>query len=516
MKIKTYLTLFYTALFLVIGYCQENKPLKADFLELPKNSLIDNRLLAGEHGYYALELNYSYGSRFSWDDFTTRDVVKGGYLIHKFDKSCKLEKSVVSGIKYNSQRSKIIASFTTDSGELFFFIFSMEKKLKKKFVYLYRFDAITLEQIGSKKIVLESKFDNAYVDDFYQTPVVSVSPDRSKLLIYETELLKKRNVKLRTCVLNVRAEILHREDYHLQRKAMGTPEIKGGVIDDSMKLFFLKEDYHRKEREKYSVLSISRGAKEPREQALNINLNREKMLGLAINACEDNSVLVLSYYRQKKGNGMLGITYALVSDQQEEIEGTFVNFDPKYFKMKEDNSSSKSMNIYNLIYLKMNEKGNVIVVGEHRDVVTLSQNRKSGSSFDYENILISELDIKKGTLVNVEKIRKRENKPKRSRNCFIQEVGNDFYFVYNNNPKNKERTDKKKLKRTKKLFSKRKSEITVTKLDPNGKLDTFVILKEALKEGERTDALYMTETPDDEILIGVLGNEKFRLIKYKF
>ena len=421
----------------VFLFAQEITFTKSESVPINSKSKIISGITQGEHGYYIRELNMKYNS--------FKEISTGEYKIHKISKDLKTNNYSEITIPFHSRKSKLKKIMILDN-DLLVFSSYFDKKKKEKYIYLQKIDPITLNKVEEKETILKSKFRRGWQQ--YCNYFFKLSPDKSKLLIYEEDVYKGFKRTIHFCVIDKSSTKLWEESISLDKKNMIGNDIRDAGIDNYGNISFLANSKQKGVRKIFSIINCNIENKTIQEQIIKSNRNN-LIQDVKIKFDSTSAILIGGFYSNANNKRSDGFLFGKWNFLDQNPKLTFTSFTDKFKKEGEKKYSLKSgMEKYNLCHFHLSKKGNIVLIGER---VKKHEYDKLGSSgdisyFKYEfgNILYIEFRPNDLSIIRSGKIKKKRILESNfSRNFYFYEKENNFHFIFNDHLDNINNPEKK-------------------------------------------------------------------------
>lgn len=474
----------------------------------PKSILTTN-LLSSSQGYNIVEIDAKYNK--------LTETSKGSYKIHHFDKNLNYTNSKTLDLPYHSEKNKIL-HFSISNDNLIFISNEKNKKERKSRLYLHRYDPLTLAEIAPPKLFHESRMTKGLFEDF--TFHFKVSPDSSKLLIFEYHELNDGNQEFNFCILDEKFDI-HKKNIFFRKKLIKGLSISSLSINNEGQVFILQKKIIKK-GDRAVVVSLLHYDSESKElKDYEVLLEKDKYISSArIIYLEDGDPLIVGHYANKKGKYAGGVFHAFFPvDEKKTITLHTAPYSRAFIILKERvNLSDHHMNNYYLQDVRLNKKGNLIFLDERLNVKEHIRRpndmRPDFNTYEYERILYTEYDYKNNKILKAEKILKnQEYKSKLSHDFYWHFTNDNLFLIFNDHSKNKYKSKRKKAREAGGFLGK-KSSISLVKIDSNNQINFVSSLN--MSEKKTINPRFMFKSSPNRFIYINYQSKTVTLEEYEF
>lgn len=452
-------------LFQTVSFCQDdytfNEIKKGDKIKLGKKEILNSEIQVTENGYYIIskKVNSQIG------------LVKDDLRIYHFDESLSKKSSKKINLNKGIKKRRF-EKFVSLEGQLFLFSSAKKNKENQKTLFYQIVNPSTLE-LGSLEEIQNIKFlrkiDKDGIFEF------SISPDGSKILVYQNENLKNGKFRTMLSIFDSEMKLIWEKQEEIKKGKNDGLDWSQMVVDNQGNVFGLLKTYDTPkgiiirrsflavEFEFYSYLKNGE-----HNIVQKIDDKNKEISDLMLFVEETGQVVILGFYSDEYPNSTEGVVKIILNSENEidNAKTSFQKFSKPLISSYEKNGDKDLMLKYSLTSINKKENGNFVIVGEQLSISDLVNDEPSVSStFYYRNLLTSEIN-KDGTIVWEYKIPKYEYSTNEvlSR-FFIHNYKESSYLFYIDHPINIKISESKNAKSP---FVKR--HIMATQINAKGEL----------------------------------------------
>ena len=493
-------------------------------IEIGKKNLIREGIAASQHGYYLIEMI----------DVKINKLLKtakGKYRLLYFNEELDLIKTKDTEIKLKNDISKI-EYFTIFKEELLVFASTIDKASKKKYLHLYRYDSETLNKTQDPKKIYESSYVGFYRNNYKFG--FSISPNKSKILVYELNPIKKSNRELGICVLNKKAEKLWEKTILLEKFKRRDTKIRRGIIDNNGNAFFLKKSFfnlnfnfeHPFNHNKPTYKLFAFDATTQYHSTSIINPGTNYITDIDLELLINGSPFMLGYYSDKSESYTQGVVQIIGTQKGEslKLKKSFQPFSNEILalnhKKKPREGKTKKMKKFMVKKIFQQPNKSLTIIGERLYLDTYSKG--SGSSkreikkMVHESILISNHGAEDEKINFANKVAKHgDSKVERFINFYSHRKGNEVFFIYNDHPDNMGYPGYGKIAKADGQIFKKKSQISVTHISDDGEANTTPLFPKSIERRQGFYPRSSLQISENEMLIIERVEKEFELVKLK-
>ena len=489
-------------------------------IETTKKNLIRAGIASGPNGYYIIEMIDVKINRIF-------ESAQGKYRLIRFNNELDLVESKDTEIKLKSYKAKV-EYFTIFEDELLVFSSSLDSDSNKKYIYLHKFDAESLEETEEPIKIYESD----YIGFFKDASVFgfSLSPNKSKILIYELNVLKKQKRELGICVLNQKTEKLWEKKFLLEGFKRQDTMIRRAAIDDSGNVFFLKKTFFNLELHfdhpfqhngaVYALISID--AMSQKKEKVFVEHDKKSITDMDMGLLENGTPFMMGYFSDEKATYTSGVIQinCLPEGESFKLKNSFAPFSDKILalnqKRKPKAGKKKKMKRFMVKKVFQKPNSNLTIIGERLYLDSYSNGSSSVKRVVHESILISNHQLENGEILSANKIAKHGDlKFERFVNFYTHRKGNDVFFIYNDHPGNMNYPGYGKIKKAADQIFRKKSQISIGHFSEDGTMKTAPLFPGSSEKLQKFYPRSSLQISEDEMLIIERTERQFEIVKLK-
>lgn len=230
---------------------------------------------------------------------------------------------------------------------------------------------------------------------------------------------------------------------------------------------------------------------------------------------KENEILLGGFYTNKSRKRINGVFYGIWKFEDQKPSLSFHPFS-KSFATKRENWNF--MSYYRITHLNKASADKLLFIGEqYKTRAEPSGNYKTNMIHIYGNILYFEFDFLEKVALRKGKIRKHQefdNSNGVPRDFYFQEVNNEFWFLYNNHPKNLHNLDANPKEPGGLLGWKNLVTLAIIENNANQKISSF--LNEKPSFNNKIPLLKVYKLTNNEAVLVRKQRKQIQLIKYTF
>lgn len=314
----------------------------------------------------------------------------------------------------------------------------------------------------------------------------SISQDSTKLLIYN-EMPYDRNgaQKMAFRVFDENFKLAWKKEVTLPYPDR-LFSVKKYRIDEAGNVYVMGKLYKDKLRERrkgkpnyqYLVIAYTKDGADSKEYK--INLEKEFISELTFEVAKNQDLICAGFYSERRSNGLKGAFYFRVNAITEKMYNIGVEpFSASFLaEFMSERRAAKGRELYNydLDKLIMRSDGGALLIAEQFYIKVIRNQDLYGNWTEshtyYYNDIISVNINPDGSIAWTTRIPKRQIDATGIMSSYALTIArNKIYFIFNDNPKNLNVKDYKKIKN----FRGRKSIVTLVALKPDGEYDKYAL-----------------------------------------
>lgn len=432
-----------------------------------------------ETGYYALSYEYD-------------------YVIEQYDPDLKYSRQVEINLHRGWWRKRELEAVFHFHDKIY--LFTSEHRFRRRLLYVETLNKSTLQQNQDDSLIFNIRNLKGYSADFY----FKASRQDKKLLVYSRLDVISRHISDLNCTMYDKdLKILweHTERILFEDRS---PEDDIVKVNEDGEAFILSVAREEKpaglfymQSAKYVLLAITDSAENAHQYP--IQFPRHYIHGIQIEPGLDHDVSIAGFYSPTSNpNAADGIFYLSLNNQLKQLsKPRFYEFEEWFLKDAMQRKSSRDPK--QLFYFKLNH----LILQKNGDFLLLAENKRNWTYATYLNIMAASISpggiLKWKKLILKNQTHNAVNSRSTSSYCMLAPYQYDkVYLFFNDNPKNQQWPDAKKIHILNELG---KMNLKVIGIDQDGILSSSIIYEKTDRNMKSPVPLYYSYIPNNEIII---------------
>lgn len=400
-------------------------------------------------------------------------------IIERYDKNMNMDKSTVLNVSFNSFNNDFsMIDIFPFAGNLVALTSLYDKKNNKNTLYAQTVDKTTLQlntkrvevsSIVAKRRINKGGFDYAISRDSSRILMYGALPydrkggEKLSFSVYNESLDLQWN---KTVELPFRDRNFQVEGYEVDKK--GNVYVLGRLTETGTLsiLFNSSRPFYR-----YVIVAYRENGQDV--QQYDVSMNDDFITDLTIRVQNNGDLICAGFYSERSTQGMKGAFFSKISAETKEMydikRGEFGTEFLSQFMSKRRARKKRELWNYRIDRLVLRSDGGALMIAEQFYIRVTTHTDANGmetttTTYYYNDIIAVNINPD-GTIAWATKIPKRQVDGTGAFSSYAMTISKGkIYFIYNDHPKNINRTNYRKIKN----FNGKKSIVTLATLSPDG------------------------------------------------